>query len=223
MGNPFNRLAHLFTQVLFSVITPPLLVPGIAKLSVTRFFIAFCFGQLYGNRYQDIIDSFQGRYGHAMEQGLAKAQEMAGDTVSVIVDCGTGTGFVTRQAAEKFHNVTFIGVDILHGMLMQARDYCKDIPEEVFHVQADTFELPLADESIDVLLAQNTIPCFSEFERVCRPGGMIIYVDTSAGWITNLAKRLVEKHQLFERVTAERVDMGFYILANKPQQQHSNY
>jgi ubiquinone/menaquinone biosynthesis C-methylase UbiE len=151
-----------------------------------------------------------------MEQGLTKTKEMSKDNISVIADCGTGTGFATKQATEKFHNVTFIGVDILHGMLLQARDYCKDIPEEVFHVQADTFELPLADESVDVLLAQNTIPCFEEFSRVCRAGGMIIYVDTSAGWITNLAKRMVEKHKLFERVIAERVDMGFYIVAQKP-------
>ncbi len=216
MGNAFNRLTHLFTQVLFSIITPPLLMPRIAKFSGTRFFISFCFGRLYGNRYQDIIDSFQGRYGLAMEQGLAKAKEMAGDSVSVIADCGTGTGFVTKQAADKFHNVTFIGLDILYGMLLQARDYCKEIPEDVFHVQADTFSLPLADESVDILLAQNTIPCFEEFLRVCRHGGMIIYVDTSAGWITNLAQRMVEKHKLFENVMAKRVDMGFYIVAKKP-------
>jgi len=216
MGNPFNRLAHLFAQVLFSIITPPLLMQRIARLSSTRFFISFCFGRLYGNRYQDIIDSFQGRYGLAMEQGLEKAKEIAGDKINVIVDCGTGTGFVTRQAAEKFHNVTFIGFDILHGMLIQARDYCKEIPEDVFHVQADTFALPLADESVDVLLAQNTIPCFTEFSRVCRPGGIIIYVDTSAGWITNLAQRMVEKYKLFERVMAERVDKGFYVVAKKP-------
>ena len=222
MQNPFNKLAHLFTQILFSIITPPLLVPGIAKLSITRFLIAFCFGRLYGNRYQDIIESFQGSYGLAMEQGLLKAQEMAGDTISVIMDCGTGTGFVTKQAAGKFHNVIFIGVDILHGMLMQARNYCKDIPAQVFHVQADTFALPLADKSVDLLLAQNTIPWFSEFERVCRPGGIIVYVDTSAGWITNIAQRMVEKHKLFERVIAERVDMGFYVVAQKHQQKRES-
>jgi hypothetical protein len=118
MGNLFNRIAHFFTQILFSIITPPLLMPRIAKLSGTRFFVSFCFGRLYGNRYQDIIDSFQGRYGLAMEQGLVKAKEMAEDDISVIVDCGTGTGFVTKQAADKFHHVTFIAFDILHGMLM---------------------------------------------------------------------------------------------------------
>jgi SAM-dependent methyltransferase len=215
MGNPFNRLAHFFTQILFSIITPPLLMPKIAKLSITRFFISFCFGRLYGNRYQDIIDTFQGRYGLSMAEGLAKAKEIAGDTISVVVDCGTGTGFVTKQAAGHFPHATFIAFDILLGMLTQARNNCKDISTDVFHVQADTFALPLANESVDLLLVQNTIPCFSEFVRVCRPGGMIIYVDTSAGWIANIAQRLVEKHRLFEKVMGGRVDLGFYILAQK--------
>lgn len=190
-------------------------MPRIANLRFTRSFIAFCFGRSYGNRYQSIIDSFQGRYGVAMEEGLKKAGEIAGDTISVVADCGTGTGFVTRQAAKQFPLATFIAFDILAGMLAQARDNCKDISTDIFHVQADAFELPLADESVDLLLAQNTMPCFTEFARVCRPGGMIIYVDSSAGWIAGKAKRLIEKQHLFEKVLGDKVDMGFYILAQK--------
>ena len=72
--------------------------------------------------------------------------------------------------------------------------------------------LPLPDQSVDMLLAQNTIPCFSEFSRVCRPGGMIIYVDTSVGWIVDLAKRMVARHKLFKTVMGERVGTGFYII-----------
>lgn len=215
MGNPFIRLSHFLSQILFSIITPFLLMQRIAKLSITRLFISFCFGRLYGNRYQKIIDAFQGRYGLAMAQGLAKAKEIAGDNISVVVDCGTGTGFVTKQAVEYFPNASFIAFDILHGMLTQARNNCRDIATDVFHVRADTFALPLADKSVDLLLAQNTIPCFAEFARVCRPGGMMIYVDTSAGWIANLAKRMVKKNQFFETVIGERVDLGFYVLAQK--------
>jgi len=150
-----------------------------------------------------------------MAEGLAKAKEIAGDNIFVVADCGTGTGFVTRQAAEHFPHATFVAFDILPGMLAQARDNCRDISTDVFHVQADTFALPLADDSVDLLLAQNTMPCFTEFARVCRPGGMIIYVDSSAGWIAGKAKRLVEKQLLFERVLGERVDLGFYVLAQK--------
>ncbi len=72
--NPVNRFALFASQILFSVITPPLLIPRIANLRFTRSFISFCFGRSYGNRYQTIIDSFQGRYGLAMAEGLKKYQ-----------------------------------------------------------------------------------------------------------------------------------------------------
>ena len=212
MENLLIRLSHFFAQILFSFITPFLLIPWIARLSITRLFIEFCFGRLYGYRYQNIINSFQGRYGLAMAKGLAKVKKIAGDKISVVVDCGTGTGFVTKQASEQFPNATFIGFDILYGMLKQARNNCKDIEKQTFHVQADTFALPFANRSVDLLLVQNTIPWFAEFVRVCRPNGMIIYVDTSSGWITNLAIWLVKRLRIFETVMGEKIDMGFYIL-----------
>ncbi len=213
--NPLNRLALFASQILFSVITPPLLVPRIAELRPTRLFIAFCFGRSYGNRYQNIIDSFQGRYGLAMAEGLKKARARAGHGISIVADCGTGTGFVTKQAAEHFPEATFIAFDLFPGMLRQAGARCSSIATDVFHVQADTFSLPLADGSVDLVLAQNTMPCFWEFARVCRPGGVVVYVDSSAGWAAGRVTRLVEKQKLFEKVVGERVDMGFCVMAEK--------
>lgn len=148
-----------------------------------------------------------------MAEGLAKVKEIAGDKIPLVLDCGTGTGFVTKQAAEQFPSATFIGCDILPGMLKQARENCQDIAPDVCHVQADTFALPFADRSVDLMLVQNTIPWFAEFSRVCRPKGAIIYVDTSSGWITNLVIWLVKRHRLFEIVIGEKVDLGFYIIA----------
>jgi len=213
--NLINRLALLASQVLFSAITPLLLIPAVADRKATRSFIAFLFGRSYGNRYQSIIDSFQGRYGLAMAQGLKRADNLAGDSIAVIADCGTGTGFVTRQAAEVFPHAAFIAFDLLPGMLKQARENCKGLSHDVFHVQADSFALPLADGSVDLLLAQNTMPCFTEFARVVRPDGLIIYVDSSAGWIAGLAGRLVERQGLFESVEAEKVDIGFCVIAQQ--------
>ncbi len=215
MHRRFNHVGLFLSQLLFSAITPLLLVPRIANMKTTRSFIAFCFGRSYGNRYQTIIDSFQGRYDVAMAEGLRKAKKIFKDKVSSVLDCGTGTGFVIEQASKQFPDATFIAFDILPGMLRQASDNCENIETEVFHVQADNFALPLADESVDLILAQNTMPCFAEFARVCRPGGVVIYVDSSSGWITEKATRLIEKDQLFERVIGERVDMGFCIMAQK--------
>ncbi|HMK56865.1 MAG TPA: class I SAM-dependent methyltransferase [Dissulfurispiraceae bacterium] len=211
---PSNRLALLATQIIFSAITPPLLIPWIGNLKLTRSIISFCFGRAYGNRYEDIIDSFHGRYGSAMSAALQKASEMA-DRISLVADCGTGTGFVTKQAARQFPQASIIAFDLLPGMLAQARKNCENIHGKVFHVQADSFSIPLPDDSVDLLLAQNTMPCFSEFARVCCRGGIIIFVDSSAGWISGLAKRLVEKQKLFELVLAARIDLGFYVLVRK--------
>ena len=42
---------------------------------------------------------------------------------------------------------------------------------------------------------------------------MVVFVDCSAGWIAGLAKALVERNKLFKKVLGERVEMGFYIVA----------
>ena len=160
-----NRIAIFLTRIVFSIITPLLIMPRIGHKKITRSLIAFCFGRLYGNRYDTIIDSFKGKYGLAMAEGIAKAEELIKDQIYVVADCGTGTGFVTKQASEQYPDATFLAFDILENMLKQAKKNCKDIPTEIYHVQADTFKLPLANKSIDILLAQNTMPCFAEFAR----------------------------------------------------------
>jgi len=74
MGKPFVRLGLFLSQILFSIITPFLLMPKIAKLSVIRHFVSFCFGRAYGNRYQNIIDTFKGKYGSAMAPRFGKSE-----------------------------------------------------------------------------------------------------------------------------------------------------
>jgi ubiquinone/menaquinone biosynthesis C-methylase UbiE len=216
MEKIINHLSLFFAQVLFSIVMPPLFIPRIARLRITRSIVAFCFGRMYGNKYQHVIDSFDGKYGLAMAEGLSKVREMTGDSISVIVDCGTGTGFVTKQAAEYFPGAKIVAFDLLDGMLVQARNNCQDIAARVIHLKADTFALPLANNSVDLILAQNTIPNFEDFTRICRSDGMVVFVDCSAGWITGLAKRLVGKTKLFKTVFGERVASGFYILAQHP-------
>jgi SAM-dependent methyltransferase len=211
--NIFNRVSLFFAQILFSIVMPPLLIPRIARMRVSRSMVAFCFGRLYGGKYQHVIDSFDGKYGMAMAKGLSKAKEIAGDNISVILDCGTGTGFVTRQAAEYFPNARIVAFDLLDGMLLQARKNCREIAERTMHLKADTFALPLANDSVDLILAQNTIPNFEDFTRVCRSGGIVVFADCSAGWITGLAKRLIINTGLFKKVLGEPVAQGFFILA----------
>ena len=213
--SPLNRLALFVSQILFSIVTPPLLIPRIAKIRFTRSLVSFCFGRAYGDRYRHIIDCFEGRYGLAMAEGLGRAERIAGRQISVVADCGTGTGYAAGQAAAHFPHATFMAFDIVPAMLVQARELAKESPAKHYFVQADSFAIPLKDASVDLLLAQNTMPCFTEFTRVCRPGGILLYADSSAGWISDLVRRMVRRLALFEEVSGERVDLGFYVLAKK--------
>ena len=83
----------------------------------------------------------------------------------------------------------------------------------VIHIKADTFALPLANSSVELILAQNTIANFEDLIRICRSDGIVIFLDCSAGWIASRAKRLVEKTRLYKKVSGERVALGFCILA----------
>ena len=97
----------------------------------------------------------------------------------------------------------FIGTQILISMIT---------PVIIHHLRADSFALPLANSSVEMVMAMNTLTCFAEFARVCRPGGVILYVDSSADWIVNLAVRLISLQMRLTLIRKERVDLGFYIV-----------
>lgn len=216
MAAPGRGLGIFLSRVLFCIITPPLLVPAIAGMRITRFLVAFCFGRLYGGAYDRIIASFGGAYGRPMAEGLSRvAGEAADSEVALTLDCGTGTGFASALAAEAFPGTAVAALDLLPRMLHQARSAGGGLSNRVFHVQGDAFALPFADGAFDLVLAQNTLPCFPEMFRVCRPGGWMIYVDSSAGWIAGLATRLVARQGLFERVEGGKAGLGFFVLARR--------
>ncbi len=95
MKNIINRLSHFFAQLLFSMVMPPLFIPSIARLRFTRSIVAFCFGRLYGTKYQHVIDSFQRKYGSAMAEGLSKV-------MVIFVDCSAGwNAGLAKRLVEK--------------------------------------------------------------------------------------------------------------------------
>ncbi len=215
-----KRIAHcismLLASIVFGLLTPFLIVPLFAHRRVTRWFVAFLFGRSYGDRYDEIIESMGASYGATMDGALARAVEIRGDASPPrVLDCGTGTGFVTAQAASVLPGARFVATDLLPNMLHLARQRCEAEGVDVVHVLGDAFALPLADGSVDLVLAQNTMPCFDEFARVLAPGGILLYVDCSAGWVTGLVRKLVQRRGLFERVEGLRIDMGFAVVAVK--------
>jgi ubiquinone/menaquinone biosynthesis C-methylase UbiE len=107
--------------------------------------------------------------------------------VGVALDAACGTGRHTEYLASLGHKV--IGVDTSPEMLARARD---KVPEGEFH-EADLYDLPLRDDSVDLVVCAVTLshvadlaPVLAEFVRVLRPNGHLVISD-SRGLIADIA------------------------------------
>jgi SAM-dependent methyltransferase len=111
--------------------------------------------------------------------------------VGVAVDVACGTGRHTTYLASLGHTV--IGTDTSPEMLAVARE---KLPAAEFH-EADLHDVPLADDSADLVLcalALTHVPdlerALTEFVRVLRPNGHLVLSD-SRGLIGDLSPPMV--------------------------------
>jgi ubiquinone/menaquinone biosynthesis C-methylase UbiE len=113
--------------------------------------------------------------------------------VGVALDAACGTGRQTAYLASLGHRV--IGVDAVPEMLDVAR---AKIPDGDFR-RGDLRALPVADDSVDVVVCAIAVshvtelePVFAEFARVLRPGGHLVLSD-SRGLIGDIGLPLVRR------------------------------
>jgi ubiquinone/menaquinone biosynthesis C-methylase UbiE len=112
-----------------------------------------------------------------IEQPIVR-EILDGLPVGVALDAACGTGRHAAYLASLGHAV--IGVDSSPGMLALAR---QKVPQGEFH-EADLHELPLLDDSVDLVVCAIALVHFadiegpfSEFARVLRPGGHLVVSD----------------------------------------------
>lgn len=125
-----------------------------------------------------------------IEQPIVR-EILDGLPVGIALDAACGTGRHTTYLASLGHQV--IGVDSSPGMLARARE---KVPGGVFH-EADLHELPLADDSVDLVvcaIALSHVPdlgrALGELVRVLRPDGHLVISD-SRGLIGDIGLPLV--------------------------------
>lgn len=99
----------------------------------------------------------------------------------VIVDLGAGTGEHTAALARRYPRARTYGLDLAEPMLKKMRKR-SSWRRPLRPVCADMQKLPFADNSVDLIFSslamqwceslQNT---FTEFRRVLRPGGFVLF------------------------------------------------
>ena len=130
----------------------------------------------YDDRFAIRHDRWSGRRARReVEQALGRRLRPG----EVIVDVGCGTGWYAaglRRACDDLAGVVIVGTDLSTGMLESARLAGADPL-----VQADASRLPLADDSVDVIVTRGVLHhlpdpaiALADWRRVLRPHGAVV-------------------------------------------------
>jgi malonyl-CoA O-methyltransferase len=94
-----------------------------------------------------------------------------------ILEVGTGTGRLSRVLAQEYKNANVYAIDISSNMLTEAAKLSKQ-----HFICADAAQLPIADNSIDVLVSnlmlqwcEDINSVIQEFARVLKPDGALLF------------------------------------------------
>lgn len=100
------------------------------------------------------------------------------DNVARILDCGAGTGKLSRKLIERFPSAKVVALDISGEMLSSISD------RRITTVTASAVEIPFDPGSFDIVTSAfltRNVPdrtkFFSEVRRILRPGGIFINLD----------------------------------------------
>ena len=131
----------------------------------------------------------------------------------VVVDVGCGWGGSLRKLAERFRPERLIGFDIAPKMVEAATREAAQVrtagggTAEV--VAADSAALPLPDASVDLLFCHQTFhhlvdqdAAIAEFFRVLRPGGVLLFAESTRRYIHSWIIRLLFRHPMEVQKTA---------------------
>jgi ubiquinone/menaquinone biosynthesis C-methylase UbiE len=128
----------------------------------------------------------------------------------VIVDVGCGWGRSFDLLKQRFAPRTLIGIDVSPEMLKAAAATAARAGIEVDLRQANSARLPLPNQSVDLLFCHQTFhhlvdqdAALAEFRRVLKPGGIMLFAESTRKYIHSWIIRLLFRHPMEVQKTAE--------------------
>ncbi len=127
----------------------------------------------------------------------------------VIVDVGCGWGRSFPLLQQRFAPDRLIGIDVSPQMLRASAELAGKHGIKVDLRQANSARLPLASGSVDMVFCHQTFhhlvdqdSALSEFHRVLKPGGLLLFAESTRKYIHSWIIRLLFRHPMEVQKTA---------------------
>lgn len=128
----------------------------------------------------------------------------------VVLDAGCGQGKSFRPLTERFAPTRLIGVDVEEKCLRLARAEAAYDGGRIEVRRADLALLDLADETVDLVFCHQTFHhlvrqerALAEFYRVLKPGGLLLFAESTRAYISSWIIRLLFRHPMHLQRSAE--------------------
>jgi SAM-dependent methyltransferase len=163
---------------------------------------------------------------HVLERALDNLEELIEDrkpSYPIIIDVGCGLGRSLDLLQQRFAPERIIGADIDSEMLDVASARVANSDLKVNFVQTTSSQLPINDQTVDLVFCHQTFhhlvdqnAAIREFYRILKPGGLLLFAESTRAYIHSRAIRLLFRHPMDVQKTANEYlslikDAGFRV------------
>ena len=126
-----------------------------------------------------------------------------------ILDVGCGFGHSFGEIARRFKPAHIIGMDADPGLQERAGEQAGLCPAPVELVEGNAAKMPFPDNHVDMVFCHQTFhhivaqeAAMAEFLRVLKPGGVLLFAESTKRYIHSLPIRLLFAHPMDVQKTA---------------------
>jgi len=128
----------------------------------------------------------------------------------VVLDVGCGQGKSFKPLQERFAPQRLIGIDFEPACIERALEQAAKDRVAVEIQRGDAAALALPDESVDLVFCHQTFhhlvrqrEALTEFRRVLKPGGLLLFAESTRAYIYSWLIRLLFRHPMDVQRSAE--------------------